>query len=646
MLLFGSCIVVIMLVLLIQILLNPIESILSIVSLNSWNDDNKTYVYENGKSKFANEEYNNFIKGSSDESQSGLIQEFQEKFGVSIDWIMLDTILEYQHLLSGNNGFYGETDNFPITEDEIRAKLNEFGDLDGITGINDSDPSRLLIIYVARFMIDNSNGYYTCDVSEEGEFYNKLIDSWLLTAYYGKNLKDTEYETRKNLVDQIYLQYNFAKEALNNGSSSGIISSKIQVHLQTCEVPYSTMINERGKQVFSNDRNINKGTSYPESFSLTDYLKGAVEGELGRGSLNDETKEGVKAFVIATLSYTLGSFNVDFYPGLLEFNFPSGNCRLVSCDVTNGCSYTNNGMQFGTAYSGTNRGGGIHQPWTPEQNAYMDQILSEVFGIVMVKKGITAETFSSGDDLTGGNYYQYVSMCGANTNCMGQEEALQDSRNGMNYVEILNKYYHNFDLINIKEGLYLESGGEFNGQIQLNEQFHYHQGDYSQSWCAGSSISSSGCALTSASIAISLLTGEKHDPLDLNKTASGFGNCSSYSSHRNDLIVKLGQKFGLTTSQIMKKDSAGVNQMLQNISEGNTVVVARIAPNGARYSTSNGHYIALVGVKMENNRQKVLVWDPGSRSSSRDNYWADFENDILKYVRSDVNAFMIFRNLK
>ena len=262
--------------LIIQILLNPIESILSVFSLNSWKSDDKTYVYEDGNSKIINEEYNNFIKGSSDGSQVGLVQEFQDKFGVSIDWVMLDTILEYQHLLSQNNGFYGETDNFPITESELKEKLNEFGDLDGITGINDSDPSKLLIIYVARFMIDNNDGYYTSDISKNGPFYSKLIDSWLLTAYYKDNLKNTEYETRKDLVDQIYLQYEFAKEALTSGNRYGVISSKIQVYLQTCEYPYSTTKNERGKTVFSNLRNINAGTNYPESFSLTDYLKGAV----------------------------------------------------------------------------------------------------------------------------------------------------------------------------------------------------------------------------------------------------------------------------------------------------------------------------------------------------------------------------------
>ena len=50
--------------------------------------------------------------------------------------------------------------------------------------------------------------------------------------------------------------------------------------------------------------------------------------------------------------------------------------------------------------------------------------------------------------------------------------------------------------------------------------------------------------------------------------------------------------------------------------------------------------VTLVGVKTENNTNKVLVWDPGSRKASRDNYWADLNEDIVKYLKS-TNSFII-----
>ncbi len=639
---FGVLIIIVLL----QALLGPISSVLSVFSLDSWFNNEKDYIStQDDPQRQAEIDYNNAIRGSSDGKIKGIVQEYQDKYGVSLDWVMLDTVIQYRYLLANNEDLYSGAGADDISDEDLENRLEELegsedGNVDTSSSIDYSNAKKQ-IKTVASLMIQKIDDYYTSDLEVGGAFYNTLIESNFLKDYYKDYLKDNSYETRKKLVDEIFEQYKFAKEAISKNGMSGIISDNMQIYLQTCEVPYNTTKNERGNTVFSNNRNINKGTNYPQYFSLTDYLKGAVEGELGRGSLTEANKEGVKAFVVATLTYMLGSFYVDFYPGAQTINFPTGNCRLVSCDINNGCSYITD--TYGTAYSGLKRFGsslGQHRPWNEAQKAYMDEVLSEIFGVVMVRPGVTPETFKSGDDLKGGSY-----SAGCKGNCMDTGDTLADSRNGMTYDQILHKYYSNFDLIDIREGLYYTTTDSFSGQVNLNESFHYHQTNYSQSWCAGGSISASGCSITSAAIAISLLTGQKHDPLDLNKTAESYGNCSSYSSHRNDLIVKLAKSYGLNATQLRKNDP-NLNGMLQMLANGHTVVIARMAINNGRYSTTTGHYIALVGAKTEGTTTKVLVWDPVSTSKSRDNYWADFNSDILKYVRSNTDAFMVITNEK
>ncbi len=611
---FGGGILVI--VLLIAILFSEPTLIISpFLGLNSSNSDNPFYVYNTGDKQQQEKEYYAKINST--------ITKFTSDYGVYLDKYLLNATLLYR--------FYSSTADVE-NSNEVDFKL-----------------ASNRIEEVANLMVTENNGSYSTDFKENGTFYNKLVNSSFLASYYKDVLgNDTSVANKEKLVKNIFEFSEIARQLLEKNTNQAFLGDSMRIFLQTCKQKYSTFINERGKKVFSNDRNINAGTNYPEYFSMTEYLKGAVEGELGRDSLNEAEKEGVKAFTVATLTYMLGSFNVDFYPGVQDINFPTGNCRLVSCDVKNGCTYANRGDEFGTAYSGLKRFGitaGNHRPWNEAQNKFMDDVLAEIYGVVMVQKGVTAETFTSGDQLKGGNYYQNMSYCHGG-DCMGQTEALADSRNGMTYEQILNKYYSNFDLINIREGLYYETTNNYNGQVNLNEEYHYLQTDYkgANSFCEGGTISASGCSVASTAIAVSLLTNQRITPLDVSNKLKEVGKCTG-SGSRYTYPISAAKEYGLSAYSVNKNDTTTINKMLSDLASGHSVVVARIAPNsgqGARYSTDSGHYIALVGVKTEGGKTKVLVWDPATRNASRDNYWADFATDIAKWVNNP--AFMVLSN--
>ena len=429
---------------------------------------------------------------------------------------------------------------------------------------------------------------------------------------------------------------------------SSILSGEILVYMQNClPQPYNYITNERGNSVFDNP-NVNEGTNYPEYLNMTDYLKGVVLAELGADSMTEANREGVKAFVVTATTFLLGSFGVDFYPGVQTIGFPSGDCRQLTCDPNYGCSYDVKGG-YSTTYSGVDRNvqtPGWKQPLTDEQQAYMDGVLAEVFGEVMVKEGLTANDVTSSDDFTAASYRNNKQNSGCGNRCLGQEEALEDSRNGMTYLEILDKYYDDttYDVVNIKEGLYHTSSGNYNGTIQLNEDYHYHQGDSpwgSQRLCGSGPISSNGCNITSAAIAISLLTNQRITPTTLNNRQNEISTCRS--SSRPQMIMDFARLYGLTPTEVRKGNDAAVEDMLSKLATGNYVAIARLAPNGGRYDTDGGHYVVIVGVKSENGRDKVLVWDPGTPSSSRDNYWADLNDDLLKYLQPEYSFILIGR---
>lgn len=579
-----------------------------ISSLNSNKEDKKTYYYDETQPEKLQEEinFNNALVGNADGSIPGIIDEYYEKYGVNLNKYVIEGTLFYVYTLQEE----AKLDNMSeeeLLEYDVNNAMYDFG------------KALKYLPVVASMMLEESDGSYYTDTARGGAFYNKLIDSSFLTEYYGKVLD--KYNSRQQLVEEIYdyadlLRY-FSEEQT---TSSGVISDSIAIYLQDCHQDYRfKFINEI--KVYDNPL-VNEGSEYPLYLSFTDYIKGVIMSEVG-GYMKEEYKEGLKAMMVAATTFMIGDSNAGFDLKSGEMYFPNGTCRQVSCDPTYGCSVIKKDG-YSVSFSGYKRySSGNHPPLNETQLNLLNGLLDEVFGEVMVKKGVTESSFSGSKDMGYVSYYSHLSLCKSNR-CMGQVEAMNDAKNGMTYKEILAKYYDSskYDLINIKEGLYIQ-GSEFeNGSYDGNVVF-YDQGDYKNvTFCgrSGASISSSGCGVTASAIVASTLLGNKqYDPVYMMNLAYSYHECGAGISGTNaGFFQKFANKFNLGYQSASKSQG---NLVVEALKTGKSMVIAHM---GKGHFTNGGHYIVLSAINQEG---KVYVHDPNNRGNKKNrgtgNGWYD-----------------------
>ena len=579
-----------------------------ISSLNSNKEGKKTYYYDETQPEKLQEEikFNNALVGNADGSIPGIIDEYYENYGVNLNKYVIEGTLFYVYTLQEE----AKLDNMSeeeLLEYDVNNAMYDFG------------KALKYLPVVASMMLEESDGSYYTDTARGGAFYNKLIDSSFLTEYYGKVLD--KYNSRQQLVEEIYdyadlLRY-FSEEQT---TSSGVISDSIAIYLQDCHQDYRfKFINEI--KVYDNPL-VNEGSEYPLYLSFTDYIKGVIMSEVG-GYMKEEYKEGLKAMMVAATTFMIGDSNAGFYLKSGEMYFPNGTCRQVSCDPTYGCSVIKKDG-YSVSFSGYKRySSGNHPPLNETQLNLLNGLLDEVFGEVMVKKGVTESSFSGSKDMGYVSYYSHLSLCKSNR-CMGQVEAMNDAKNGMTYKEILAKYYDSskYDLINIKEGLYIQ-GSEFeNGSYDGNVVF-YDQGDYKNvTFCgrSGASISSSGCGVTASAIVASTLLGNKqYDPVYMMNLAYSYHECGAGISGTNaGFFQKFANKFNLGYQSASKSQG---NLVVEALKTGKSMVIAHM---GKGHFTNGGHYIVLSAINQEG---KVYVHDPNNRGNKKNrgtgNGWYD-----------------------
>ena len=117
------------------------------------------------------------------------------------------------------------------------------------------------------------------------------------------------------------------------------------------------------------------------------------------------------------------------------------------------------------------------------------------------------------------------------------------------------------------------------------------------------SIASSGCGVTCLSMAISVLTNNNVSPETLFREGYESGNYLGEGFSRESLSY-LGSKYGVKVSWTDNMDT--VFNSLQN----GKAVIYNVGPENKYHFTRGGHYIFLYGAKIENNVQKVYVFDP------------------------------------
>lgn len=635
------------------------------------NEDSSSYTIYNEKDSEnykAEQDYNNAILGSSDGSVKGIIAEYQEKYGVTIDWYLLNALITYKYT-NDNGNIYSNDNVDELDEEEINQRLEELenstesdeeseSSSSDNSGVDFSAASKKIKSF-ASLMVVKEDGSYTTDIDKDGKVYNNVLNSNTYKKYYKSMFKDQTEESYRKILDEIYDYAESARELLKEDSlnNAGVISDTSIIHMQTCSVPYAkTTIN--GLSVYNNPLT-NIGTEYPDYLNLKDYIKGTLMTEVGN-YMKSEYKEGLKALGVVAVSFMLNDTSSGFNLKSGEMYFPTGNCRQVTCDPTNGCSYLKGQTSgiFGTAFVGLKRFGsssGQHPPLTTEQNALLDEVVNDIFGKVIVKKGVTSSNFNGSKDVLSLHHYASMSISGCvSGHCLGQEEEMVDAKNGMDYMSILKKYFtaEEFDVIDITEGLYFSSTGNYNGTSNLNDNYHYYQSDSpwgSQNLCGiNGNISGNGCNITSAAMAISILKNQRITPETLNNRQNDIKTCSS--SSRSQMIMDFARLYGLNATGINKGNTASINDALQKLSTGNYIIVLRLEKSKAsdkgkiRYYTTNGHYMTAVGVKTENGKNKLLVWDPaGKNKPHRDNYWADLETDLMPYLNSENSFILIGR---
>lgn len=625
------------------------STVASFFSLEHHTSSNPSYVY--------NENQADLLKAEKDYNQAILdtIDRYQKSYGITIDKYLLHATVSYRFLATGSSDIYTGVGNEDISLEELEDRFESLnnGNSNSTSSTIDYSQASKKIDMVASLMVEgNFFTGYKADFSKNGLFYNTLLNSSFLTSYYKDYFNgDFSLERRTKLVDEIFAYADIGREVTTESSIYGpILSDTIVVYLQTCdfEGSYNYRTNENGRRVFDNPL-VNEGTKYPLYLSMTDYLKGVIMAELGSeyftGSERDRYREGLKAFTVTATTFLLGSFGVDFRAGVSEIYFPSGDCRQVSCDPTYGCSYNKTGENYSTTYSGvdryiTHKGTAMERPgWksplTADQNAYLDGILNEVFGEVMVNKGVTLESFTSGDDINSASYYDSKDNPNCGVNCLGQKDAMQDSYNGLNYRDILYKYYagNNYDIINIREDLYI-TDVEFENVEHKNEVIFYDQNDYKTPFCGinGTTISGYGCGITASAIVTStLLQDSKYDPLYMNNLAqTGYSGAFCNRGGTNVSFFKyFADKFGFKYNSYNKDQGANIVEALKT---GNSLVIAHMGPGDF---TNNGHYIVLSGI---NEQGFVEVHDPNDRNNKKNrgtgNGWYDIQ-DIAKQLKGN-----------
>lgn len=611
------------------------KSTAPIVSLKS---DESYYDSDNPDLLQEEIDFKNKIIGSSDGSISGVVIDYQKKYGVTLDTYVLEATLFYKDLT------YHQLQIKNMTEDEYNSLLETNPNFN--SQIYDFGEASEYITTVADLMISSTGDSYYSDVSKNGEYYTKLSQSSFFTSYYATVLAYDEYSDSSKLIDEIYEYAEYLREAVEGEKkSSHIISDSMNVHLQTCAQPYKFKTVNNVK-IYDNPVATTNEAEAPSIVSLLDYGVGAIYGELSGYAKNYATgqenlKEGLKAFVVATYSYMLGEKSYG-YAGFdlktTELYYPTGNCRLISCNPNTNSHYKHyNGDKYGTCMATTSSQAN-HPALSEYQLTRLRELVSEVFGEVMVKKGVTADTFSGSDDIKFGSYYDSVNNTDCNDNCMGQEEAIQDSKDGMTYKEILAKYYdsNEYDIINIKEGLYVNEesygDGEYSGDV-----IFYDQSDYKNvKFCGRSnaSISSSGCGVTSMAIVASSLLGNSgnatYDPVYMMNLAYHYGDCGSGISGTNSsFFKKASDKLGLK----YKKTDSG-SEVIEALKSGNSMVIAHM---GNGHFTSDGHYMVLSAT---NSSGQVYVLDPNNKGNKEKrntgNGWYDL-NLIVSELKGDFH---------
>lgn len=226
------------------------------------------------------------------------------------------------------------------------------------------------------------------------------------------------------------------------------------------------------------------------------------------------------------------------------------------------------------------------------------------------------------DDKSKGYYSGYLASSYSDYctkgNCLLQNKAYEDAKNGSGYLAILKSYYSDsrYVIKNIETEELMQvsnSCSEVKGKsctIPNNEFVYYSQRNYKDKFCARSdnaTISSSGCGVTSMAMVLTNLTDNLVDPiLTMNEAKEG-GFCGdNISGTSAGYFSEAAKKYGLNYNSLAASDTSleADSKIINTLSSGGLI----IANVGAGWSTvTSGHYLVIKGITSDN---KLIIADP------------------------------------
>ena len=515
------------------------------------------------------------------EKLDSVVASYQRKCGISLNKNYIHSILFYP--IQNYDEFFDQ--EFSIEDNGSSGEI----DYSSLAGKVDS---------VANLMVNNCS----VDYEIEGEAYEKIKNSSFFKNYYKDLLKDSSAD------DILSSVFELAETGTEMFSSSWYISDNLKVVQKTC-----------------NSNEYLNGSKVNSTIDFSEYIMGVIYGELDANTeITQDNKEFLKAQVIAATSYVLSRAN--YQSGDTEIVVQNGECwQQTSCNVNKGCTFAYDLGQYGTCYMGIqdkNKTSWQKNPISSSKLSLLKEVMDDVFGTVMLDPS---------GDMKRSEYHD--GSCGSN--CMDQKSGIIDAKNGMNYEEILNKYYSNFTLNNVSEDLYADVTYEAGGYNE-NVVF-YDQNDYGNVVFCGrtpnsknpGTIKSSGCGTTAMAIVLSTLVDKSYDPVAVMEEAYSLKSCGRYIEGTLTSFFKKSAKLHNLSYKSVGKNG-DLQTVLNALKSGNSLVIAHM---GQGTFTSGGHYIVLSRV---NDKGQVYVYDPyhavNVKKRKSGNGWYDFNTVIAKQI--------------
>ncbi len=239
------------------------------------------------------------------------------------------------------------------------------------------------------------------------------------------------------------------------------------------------------------------------------------------------------------------------------------------------------------------------------------------------------------DDKSKGYYSAYLASsyndyC-TKGNCLLQNKAYKDAKNGSGYLAILKSYYSDsrYVIKNIETEELMQVSNACSEvsskscSISDEEFIYYSQRSYKQAFCGrndGSTISSSGCGVTSMAMVLANLVDDSFDPIKTMNEAKEGGYCgSNISGTSSEYFSSASKKYGLNYESLAASDtSSNADSKIINTLSSGGLIIANV---GAGWSTvTSGHYLVIKGITADN---KLIIADPMTNSLNN-----PFKNNI------------------